>query len=95
MSDLNEIKVRQQKAWGAGDYAKIGQKLVMMSELLCETVDLRSSSRVLDVATGTGNTALAAARRDCDVIGIDFATSLLNQARLRADAEHLLSLIHI
>jgi ubiquinone/menaquinone biosynthesis C-methylase UbiE len=45
--------------------------------------------RVLDVATGHGNTALAAARRDCDVTGIDFALALLAHARERAAAEHL------
>lgn len=89
MTDLSELKTKQQKAWSTGDYAKIGQKLVLVSELLCETIDIRSGSRVLDVATGTGNAALAAARRNCDVIGLDFSSSLLEQARQRADAEHL------
>ena len=60
-----------------------------MSELLCEAVDLHADHRVLDVATGHGDTALAAARRGCDVTGIDLAAALLTQARQRAAAEHL------
>lgn len=67
----------------------IGSRLVIVSELLCEAVDLRANHRVLDVATGHGNTALAAARRGCDVTGIDFAPALLALARQRAAAEHL------
>lgn len=87
--DPSERKARQQRNWSLGDYAMIGSRLVIVSELLCEAVDLRASHRVLDVATGHGNTALAAARRDCDVTGIDFAPALLAHARQRAAAEHL------
>ena len=85
----DERNARQREAWTAGDYALIGSRLVIVSELLCEAVDLRANHRVLDVATGHGNTALAAARRGCDVTGIDFAPALLAQARRRAAAEHL------
>jgi ubiquinone/menaquinone biosynthesis C-methylase UbiE len=63
VTDLATIKERQQKAWSTGDYGKVGAKLVLMGELLCEAVDLRPGQRVLDVACGNGNTALAAARR--------------------------------
>jgi SAM-dependent methyltransferase len=57
--------------------------------MLCEAVDLRSGSRVLDVACGHGNTTLAAARRWCHVVGVDFVRQLLEQARVRAAAERL------
>ncbi len=60
--DLAAIKERQQRAWASGDYAMFGTALLIMSELLCEAVDVRPGQRVLDVATGSGNTALAAAR---------------------------------
>jgi SAM-dependent methyltransferase len=88
--DLTAVKGRQQLAWSAGDYAVIGAPLVITSELLCEAVDLRAGQKVLDVATGSGNAAIAAARRWCDVTGIDYVPSLLERARERAAAERLL-----
>lgn len=85
--DLTAIKDRQQKIWTTGDYARIGNPLVIMGELLCEAVDVRSGQRVLDVATGSGNTALAAARRFCETTGIDYVPELIEHARRRAAAE--------
>ncbi len=61
----------------------------MISELLCEAVDLRPGQKVLDVATGSGNTAIAAARRWCDATGIDYVPALLERGRDRASAERL------
>src|SRR5215210_51887 len=87
--DLAEIKERQQRAWASGDYAMFGATLLIMSEVLCEAVDLRSGQQVLDVATGSGNTALAAARRFCEVTGIDYVPTLLKRGRERAAAERL------
>ena len=87
--DLTVIKERQQKAWSSGDYGKVGAKLVIMGELLCEAVDFRPGQRVLDVACGNGNTALAAARRFGEVVGIDYVPALLQEARERAEAEGL------
>jgi ubiquinone/menaquinone biosynthesis C-methylase UbiE len=87
--NLGAIKQKQQKTWTSGDYAKIGNALVIMGERLCEAVDLRSGQRVLDVATGSGNAAISAARRYCDVTGIDYVPELIEQARERAGAEGL------
>jgi 2-polyprenyl-3-methyl-5-hydroxy-6-metoxy-1,4-benzoquinol methylase len=87
--DLKSVKVRQQAAWASGDYTVIGTTLVIVGEQLCEAVDLRSGQRVLDVATGHGITALAAARRGGDVIGIDYVPELLERGRERAAADRL------
>ncbi len=85
----SEIKEHQQRAWASGDYAVFGTALLVMSELLCEAVDLRPGQKVLDVATGSGNTALAAARRYGEVTGIDYVPALLERGRERAAVERL------
>ena len=70
--DYSAIKQRQQKMWSTGDFSAIGKSGAIVGELLCEAVDLNAGERVLDVATGPGGTAIAAARRECDVTGIDW-----------------------
>lgn len=59
--DQAAIKVRQQATWASGDYHMIGTQIQIVSELLIEALDVHSTERVLDVATGSGNAALAAA----------------------------------
>jgi cyclopropane fatty-acyl-phospholipid synthase-like methyltransferase len=88
--DIATVKQRQQANWASGDYAPVGTRLLLTAELLCEAVDLRAGERVLDVACSNGNAALAAtARRFCQVTGIDYVPTLLEQARQRAQAEGL------
>jgi SAM-dependent methyltransferase len=87
--ELAAIKNRQHGAWSAGDYAVVGTTLQIVGEMLCEALDVRSGWRVLDVAAGNGNAALAAARRWCDVTATDYVPALLERARERADAERL------
>ena len=89
MPDLAAIKARQQQTWATGDFAVVGSLITIVSEQLCEAVDLRAGWVVLDVATGSGNTALAAARRFCEVTGVDFVPALLERGRERAAAERL------
>ena len=88
-SPLQAVKARQQLAWSAGDYAMVGGLIVLVAERLCEVADLRPGERVLDVATGHGNTAIAAARCFTHVTGVDYVPSLLSRARERATAERL------
>jgi ubiquinone/menaquinone biosynthesis C-methylase UbiE len=87
--DLEAIKQRQQATWASGDYHMIGTQILIVSELLIEALDVHSTERVLDVATGSGNAALAAARRGCTVVGLDYVPALLDRARQRAQAEAL------
>ncbi len=85
--DLAAIKQRQQATWASGDYHMIGTQILLAAEQLIESLDVHSTDRVLDVATGSGNAALAAARPSCEVVGIDYVPSLLERARERAIAE--------
>ena len=85
--NLTAIKDRQQKTWTSGNYARIGNTLVIMGELLCEAVNVHAGDKVLDVATGSGNTAISAARRFCDTTGIDYVPELIEHASERAEVE--------
>jgi SAM-dependent methyltransferase len=87
--DFAAIKQRQQATWASGDYHRIATQIQIVSELMIEALDLRSTERVLDVATGSGNAALAAARRGSSVVGVDYVPELLERARLRAEADEL------
>jgi ubiquinone/menaquinone biosynthesis C-methylase UbiE len=87
--DLSAIKTRQHGAWSAGDYAVVGTTLQIVGEELCEALDIRSGQKVLDVAAGNGNVALAAARRWCEVVATDYVPALLARAGERARAERL------
>jgi ubiquinone/menaquinone biosynthesis C-methylase UbiE len=87
--DYTAIKQRQRTVWSAGDYAMIGTTLQIVGERLCEAVDLRAGSTVLDVAAGNGNATLAAARRFAQVTSTDYVGAILERGRERADAERL------
>jgi ubiquinone/menaquinone biosynthesis C-methylase UbiE len=85
--DFAAIKTRQQAAWTSGNYSLIGATLQIVGENLCESLDLRAGSRVLDVAAGNGNATLAAAHRWCEVTSTDYVPSLLEAGQRRAQAE--------
>jgi ubiquinone/menaquinone biosynthesis C-methylase UbiE len=87
--DFEAIKERQRMGWQAGDYPRVGNTLQLMAERLVAAADVHAGQRVLDVACGQGNAAIAAARRFADSTGVDYATNLLAQGRERAEAEHL------
>ncbi len=87
--DLAAVKQRQQQAWSSGDFAVVASRIVLAAEQLCDTADLRAGWRVLDVATGSGNAAIAAARLGCDAVGVDYVPALLERGRERAAVEGL------
>jgi SAM-dependent methyltransferase len=87
--DLEAIKAKQQQTWASGDYHEIAATIPIISELLADAADLRAGSRVLDVAGGSGNTALAAARTGAEVVSLDYVPSLLERSKARAAAEGL------
>ena len=88
-ADLAAVKERQQQAWASGDYHAVAARIVAVAELLVDAADLHAGWRVLDVATGSGNAAIAAARLGSTAVGVDYVPSLLERARERAAAEGL------
>lgn len=84
--DHRESLARQRTAWASGDYAVAGNALQIVSEELCETVNLCQDERVLDVAAGNFHASLAAARRWCEVTATDYASDLSNRSPQRAEA---------
>lgn len=87
--DFAAIKLRQQAAWTSGNYAVVGTTLQIVGEQLCESLNLKPGTKVLDVAAGNGNATLAAARRFTDVTSTDYVEHLLKQGQARAEAEGL------
>jgi len=87
--DLAEIKARQQQTWASGDFSLVASRIVLAAERLVDAADLQAGWHVLDVATGTGNAAIAAARLGCTAVGVDYVPTLLERGRRRAAAEGL------
>jgi SAM-dependent methyltransferase len=87
--DLEAVKRKQQTMWASGDFGVIASLIHIVAERLVDTVDPAAGSRVLDVAGGTGNAAIAAARSGCDVTCTDYVPALLDRGRERAQAEGL------
>jgi len=85
--DFAVITGRQQQTWATGDFNVIALSVIAASEQLVEAVNPCPGHRVLDVACGSGNVALIAARRYCEVSGIDYVPELLARARQRAAAD--------
>ncbi|GIM88911.1 methyltransferase [Paractinoplanes toevensis] len=86
---LDGLKAKQQKTWASGDYGAVAALIQPIAEELVQAADLSAGSRVLDVAAGTGNAAIAAARCGCRVVATDYVPELLDRGRERAAAEHL------
>jgi SAM-dependent methyltransferase len=86
-TDLEAITQVQQQIWSQGDFAKIGISAQIVQEELCEALDVLPGRRLLDVACGAGNGAIAAARRNLEAVGLDYVPALLDRGRERAAAE--------
>jgi SAM-dependent methyltransferase len=75
--------------WGGADYERIAERFARVHDELIEALAPRPGEAVLDVATGTGEVALRAARLGASVSGLDLAPALLEQARAKAVREGL------
>lgn len=89
-ADLKAVGKVQQQTWSEGDFAMVASLIAIVAEELAEALDIVPDERVLDVACGSGNGAIAAARRSWGgVVGADFVPALLERGRERAAAERL------
>jgi SAM-dependent methyltransferase len=86
---IEQVKENMKAMWMAGDFGMVAKRISAGAETFVERLAIPTGSRVLDVACGTGNTAIPLARSGCVVTGVDIATNLLEQARERAAAEGL------
>jgi len=87
--DFAQLKSNLKASWMAGDFGQIANYAVKVGEDFVARTEIKPGARVLDVACGTGNTAIPAARAGGLVTGVDIAPNLLEQARKRAVAEQL------
>jgi SAM-dependent methyltransferase len=85
--DYTAITERQRATWSEGDFNVVSLGVMPASEAIVAAVDVHGGERVLDVACGSGNAALVAARRNADVTGIDYVPALIERAKTRAQAE--------
>jgi len=81
---LDGLKAKQRKTWASGDYGAVAALIQPIAEYLVQAADLSAGLRVLDVAAGTGNASIAAARCGCRVTSTDFVPALLARGRERA-----------
>lgn len=84
-----ELKQRMKASWMAGDFGQIARKIASGAEEFIARLDLKPGMKVLDVACGSGNQSIPAAHAGATVTGVDIATNLLEQARVRAAEEGL------
>ncbi|MCU1285249.1 MAG: Methyltransferase type 11 [Acidobacteriales bacterium] len=84
-----ELKKKLKATWMAGDFGQIAKRNAETAEAFIARLHLKPGTNVLDVACGTGNLAIPAARAGANVIGVDIASNLIEQARERAVEEGL------
>src|SRR5579885_924883 len=85
--DLAQLKSALKTIWSAGDFSQIATFTATEAETFVERIGIPAGSKVLDVACGSGNTSIPAAKTGASVTGVDIATNSLEKARARAARE--------
>lgn len=76
--------------WALGDYHAVATELIApLGPRVVEATGIAAGQHVLDVAAGTGNAALPAARTGADVVASDVTQALLDVGQRAADAQGL------
>jgi SAM-dependent methyltransferase len=88
-TELDPLTARVRTTWTSGDFGRIARGYELGAAQFVTRLGLSAGERVLDVATGTGNLAIPAARAGATVTGVDIAPNLVTQAKARAAAEGL------
>jgi SAM-dependent methyltransferase len=78
------LTARARAVWTGGDFLPIARSFALGAEEFIARLALRPGEAVLDVACGTGNLAIPAARAGATVTGVDIAPNLIAEARLEA-----------
>lgn len=86
---LDDLKARLKATWNDGNYDYFARLMESSAVELLDRVGVLPGSSLLDVACGTGQLAIVAARRGVQVTGVDIAPNSIAAARRRAAAEHL------
>ncbi len=89
IDDLEAIKARARATWMAGDYPRVARLTEPAANEFVARLQLKPGMKVLDVACGSGNLAIPAAKAGAIVTGVDIAPNLLDHARGRAAGETL------
>lgn len=85
--DPAAIKEGQKHIWTIGDFPDLATLIQPASDSIVADLGIKAGDRVLDVACGTGNLAIPAAKLGADVVGLDLTPRLLEAARERSTAE--------
>src|ERR1700751_5119988 len=87
--EIDSLKTRLKETWMAGDYDRFSRYMEQGARIFYERLDIPSGCQLLDVACGSGQVALCAARDGVRVTGVDIAPNLIERAQARARAEGL------
>jgi SAM-dependent methyltransferase len=89
MGEMDSIKARLKSIWTAGDYDRFSRFMEGGAREFYERLNIAPGCKLLDVACGSGQLALMAAKDGIEVTGVDLAGNLVERARSRAQAEGL------
>jgi ubiquinone/menaquinone biosynthesis C-methylase UbiE len=87
--EMRIIKGRMKDVWSAGDFGQIAKIIADEGNAFINRLDIKPDAKLLDVACGTGNLSIPAAKLGARVTGLDLVENLIRQANLRARSENL------